>query len=107
MVGAGWGGCCLLIRLKPYWMRESGAQGQGAGDFNLGGEAGEVGALKCGVLGNQSEGENAGRRDVLAGGCHGDEVFLGREQAMVQPMMVQPGGGWRVGEWGRGSDSGK
>ena len=43
-------------------MRESGAQGQGAGDFNLGGEAGEVGALKRGVLGNQSEGESAGRR---------------------------------------------
>lgn len=71
-----------------------------------------MGALKCGVLGNQSERESAGRRDVLAGGCHGDEVFLGREQAMVQPMMVQPmmvqpGGGWRGGEWGRGSDSGK
>lgn len=49
-----------------------------------------MGALKCGVLGNQSERESAGRRDVLAGGCHGDEVFLGREQAMVQPMMVQP-----------------
>lgn len=43
-------------------MRESGAQGQGAGDFNLGGEAGEVRALKRGVLGNQSEGESAGRR---------------------------------------------
>lgn len=41
-----------------------------------------MGALKCGVLGTQSEGESAGRRGVLAGGCHGDEVFLG-----------QPGGG--------------
>lgn len=66
---------CLLIWLKSYYMQESGAQGRGAGDLNLGGGTGEVGALKCGVLGTQSEGDSTGRRGVRAGGCHGDEVF--------------------------------